>query len=72
MVGWGGVGEERVCHVLKLQLLFGWWNLSLQQEIVKRTLKVINYDENIDFVLFSIFVDLYRGARDLSISANNF
>ena len=30
------------------------------------------YDENIDFVLFYIFIDLYRGASDLSISANIF
>ena len=34
--------------------------------------KVTPYDENIDFVLFYIFIDLYRGARDLSISANIF
>ena len=32
-------------------------------------IKVTPYDENIDFVLFYIFIDLYRGARDLSISA---
>ena len=31
--------------------------------------KVTPYDENIDFVLFDIFIDLYRGARNLSISA---
>ena len=34
--------------------------------------KVTPYDENIDFVLFYIFIDLYRGASDLSISANIF
>jgi hypothetical protein len=36
------------------------------------SLKVTPYDENIDFVLFYIFIDLYRGARDLSVSANIF
>jgi hypothetical protein len=40
--------------------------------LLKFLLKVTPYDENIDFVLFYIFIDLYRVASDLSISANIF
>jgi hypothetical protein len=35
------VGEERVCSVLKLQLWVMKFTVNLQQEIVKRTLKLI-------------------------------
>jgi hypothetical protein len=36
-----GVGKERVCSVLKLQLWVMKFTVNLQQEIVKRTLKLI-------------------------------
>jgi hypothetical protein len=36
-----GVGKERVCSVLKLQLWVMKFSVNLQQEIVKRTLKLI-------------------------------
>jgi hypothetical protein len=36
-----GVGKERVCSVLKLQLWVMKFTVYLQQEIVKRTLKLI-------------------------------
>ena len=35
------VGKERVCNVLKLQLWVTKFAVNLQQEIVKRTLKLI-------------------------------
>ena len=35
-----GVGKERVCSVLKLQLWVMKFTVNLQQEIVKRTLKL--------------------------------
>jgi hypothetical protein len=50
-------------------------NLKVKPEkcsSLRNEIKVTPYDENIDFVLFYIFIDLYRGARDLSISANIF
>jgi hypothetical protein len=34
--------------------------------------KVTLYDENTDFVIFYIFIDLYSGAGDLSIAASFF
>jgi hypothetical protein len=40
-----GVGKECVCSVLKLQLWVMKFTVNLQQEIVKRTLKVTSYDE---------------------------
>jgi hypothetical protein len=36
-----GVGKERVCSVLKLQLWVMKFNVNLQQEIVKRTLELM-------------------------------
>ena len=36
-----GVGKERVCSVLKLQLWVMKFTVNLQQEIVKRALKLI-------------------------------
>jgi hypothetical protein len=36
------------------------------------TLKVTLYDENTDFIIFYIFIDLYSGAGDLSIAASFF
>jgi hypothetical protein len=39
-----GVGKERVCSVLKLQLWVMKFTVNLQQEIVKRTLKLIMID----------------------------
>ena len=38
-----GVGKERVCSVLKLQHWVMKFTVNLQQEIVKRTLKLIFY-----------------------------
>ena len=35
-------------------------------------LKVTLYDENTDFIIFYIFIDLYSGAGDLSIAASFF
>ena len=35
-------------------------------------LKVTLYDENTDFIIFYIFIDLYSGAEDLSIAASFF
>jgi hypothetical protein len=40
-----GVGKERVCSVLKLQIWVMKFTVNLQQEIVKRTLKVTSHDE---------------------------
>ena len=34
--------------------------------------KVTLYDENTDFIIFYIFIDLYSGAGDLSIAASFF
>ena len=34
--------------------------------------KVTLYDENTDFIIFYIFIDLYSGAEDLSIAASFF
>ena len=36
-----GVGKERVCSVLKLQLWVMKFTVNLQQEIVKRTLELM-------------------------------
>ena len=36
-----GVGKERVCSILKLQLWVMKFTVNFQQEIVKRTLKLI-------------------------------
>ena len=33
---------------------------------------MILYDENTDFIIFYIFIDLYSGAEDLSIAASFF
>jgi hypothetical protein len=37
-----------------------------------RLFKVTLYDENTDFIIFYIFVDLYSEAGDLSIAASFF
>ena len=36
------------------------------------SLKVTLYDENTDFIIFYIFIDLYSEAGDLSIAASFF
>jgi hypothetical protein len=38
----------------------------------KLVIKVTLYDENTDFIIFYIFIDLYSGAGDLSIAASFF
>ena len=46
--------------------------VSIWLNVNKLSIKVTLYDENTDFIIFYIFIDLYSGAGDLSIAASFF
>jgi hypothetical protein len=49
-----------------------WEQNNHKNVLIRSQFKVTLYDENTDFIIFYIFIDLYSGAGDLSIAASFF
>jgi hypothetical protein len=62
--------------MLRAQIVEKCYSKQLRERLLAQEeldlVKVTLYDENTDFIIFYIFIDLYSGAGDLSIAASFF